>query len=261
MKIKQEAKLVKVKEDLTGKTFGKLIVLHQAEDYVDPKGVHRAQWLCQCSCPDNKQVVVAGTKLKSGYTTSCGCARKECAIALFKKTNKYSEKQTDEYGDYYIGWTSNTNKEFYIDANDFELVHKYCWREHISTKTGYCCLVAYNPESKKQIKMHQLVCGKYYDHIDRNPLNNRKHNLRPATAQENMRNKNLSRNNTSGFIGVTWSKTSSKWVSNIQVDGKSISLGSFTDKTDAIRARLAAELRYFGEFAPQRHLFKEYEIE
>ena len=253
--------MVKVKEDLTGKIFGKLMVLRQAEDYIDPKGVHRAQWLCQCSCPDSKQVVVVGAKLKSGHSTSCGCARKECAIALFKKTNKYSKKQTDEYGDYYVGWTSNTNKEFYIDASDFELVCKYCWREHISAKTGYRCLVTYNPETKKQIKMHQLVCGKYYDHIDRNPLNNRKHNLRPATAQENIRNRNLSRNNTSGFIGVTWGKTSSKWVSNIQVDGKNISLGSFADKTDAIRVRLAAELKYFGEFAPQRHLFEEYEIE
>jgi hypothetical protein len=31
-------------------------------------------------------------------------------------------------------------------------------------------------------------------------------------------------------------------------------------KEDAIKARLAAELKYYGDFAPQRHLFKEYNI-
>lgn len=39
-------------------------------------------------------------------------------------------------------------------------------------------------------------------------------------------------------------------------------LGKFTEKEEAIRTRLKAELKYFGnEFAPQRHLFKKYGIE
>lgn len=253
--------MVKVKEDLTGKQFGKLTVVQQAEDYIDPKGVHRAQWLCQCNCPDAKQVVVLGSKLKSGHTTSCGCARKECATTLFKKENQYSKKLTDEYGDYYIGYASNTNQQFYIDADDFEQARKYCWREHISAKTGYHSLVAYNPESKKQIKMHQLVCGKYYDHIDRNPLNNRKYNLRPATPQENARNHNVSKRNLYGVIGITWDKSRNKWKPHIQVNGKNINLGYFIEKDDAIKTRLEAELKYFGEFVPQQHLFKQYGIE
>lgn len=38
-------------------------------------------------------------------------------------------------------------------------------------------------------------------------------------------------------------------------------LSRFVNKEDAIRARLRAERQYFGEFAPQRHLFEEYGIE
>lgn len=37
-------------------------------------------------------------------------------------------------------------------------------------------------------------------------------------------------------------------------------LGSFSDKEDAIKARLQAEAKYFKKFAPQRHLFKQYGI-
>ena len=46
--------MVKVREDLTGRTFGKLIVLHQVEDYITPKGKHYARWLCECSCAEKK---------------------------------------------------------------------------------------------------------------------------------------------------------------------------------------------------------------
>ena len=45
------------------------------------------------------------------------------------------------------------------------------------------------------------------------------------------------------------------------INGKNIHLGVFEDKEDAIKERLNAEVKYFGEFAPQTHLFKEYGIE
>lgn len=44
------------------------------------------------------------------------------------------------------------------------------------------------------------------------------------------------------------------------VENKEIYLGTFTLKEDATKARLAAEAKYFGEFAPQKHLFEEYGI-
>ena len=39
--------MMKVKDDLTKRKFGKLTVLKQVEDYVSPNGVHISRWLCE----------------------------------------------------------------------------------------------------------------------------------------------------------------------------------------------------------------------
>ena len=108
--------------------------------------------------------------------------------------------------------------------------------------------------------MHVLLGFPWYDHADRNELNNRKYNLRKASNQENARNHNKQSNNSSGFIGVCFSTTANKWMSYIMIDKKNIYLGYFINKEEAVKARLQAEAKYFKEFAPQRHLFKQYGI-
>ena len=49
-------------------------------------------------------------------------------------------------------------------------------------------------------------------------------------------------------------------MARIVLNKKDIYLGRYSNKEDAIKARLEAEIKYFGEFAPQRHLFKQYGI-
>ncbi len=175
-------------------------------------------------------------------------------MAFEKKTNKY-----DLSGEYGIGWTSNTNEEFYFDLEDYDKIKDYCWRKYIQPD-GHCSLRTRDRITGKNIMMHGLVFGKYCDHINRNTLDNRKKNLRQATYKENARNGSLAKNNTSGITGVTWNDRDGKWQARIGVDYKSVSLGYFLDKEDAIKARLKAEKEYFGEFAPQQHLFEQYKI-
>ena len=68
--------MVKVKKDLTGQKFGRLTVIRQAEDYVNPNtGKHSAKWECQCECGNIK--VVVRNDLCSGKTLSCGCLNKD----------------------------------------------------------------------------------------------------------------------------------------------------------------------------------------
>ena len=163
-------------------------------------------------------------------------------------------------GKYGIGWTNNTNKEFYFDLEDYDLIKDYCWCEDIGSN-GYSSIRAKIPNTTKNTIMAWLIMGeKFYDHINRNPFDNRKNNLRKATLCENARNHDISKRNTSGFIGVVWSKTNNKWRSRITVNGQRITLGFFENKEDAIVARLQAEFKYYGEFAPQRHLFEQYKI-
>lgn len=95
-----------------------------------------------------------------------------------------------------------------------------------------------------------LKTGRYpileIDHQDGDTYNNRWENLRPATSQENGRNRGIHRSNTSGVKGVDLHD--GRWRARIIVDYKQIHLGSFLRFEDAVRVRSAAESRYFGNF-------------
>lgn len=255
-----------IKIDMTGWKMwehgvpdSRLIVIERAEDYINPTtGVRSARWLCECSCSEHNRIVVIGTSLRNGNTKSCGCFHKITAAQNGKETQKLNVY--DLSGEYGIGWTSNTNKEFYFDLEDYDKIKDYCWGEHILS-SGYSALETRIPGAKTNTRMQWLIVGKGYDHKDRNPLNNRKNNLREATAADNAHNASKRKDNTSGFIGVSWSKSQCLWMSYININHKRINLGKFIALYDAIVARLKAELKYFGpEFAPQRHLFHEYKI-
>ena len=79
------------------------------------------------------------------------------------------------------------------------------------------------------------------DHIDRDKSNNKIDNLRHATRQCNIRNTGLRCTNTSGIKGACWDKQQDKWRAQITVNNKQHHLGYFTDFTEAVCTRLAAE--------------------
>ena len=116
--------------------------------------------------------------------------------------------------------------------------------------------------------LHRFIMGlgrteednRIVDHINRNKLDNRKCNLRISDKTGNNRNVGLQKNNKSGITGVRWDKQTNKWKAEITVNYKNIYLGIFDSKEDAIKRRLIAEKKYFGEYAPQQHLFNEYDI-
>ena len=56
--------------DLTGKRFGRLIVLKRVENKKSSSD-QKSQWLCKCDC--GKTTVKLGTRLRNGYVKSCGC--------------------------------------------------------------------------------------------------------------------------------------------------------------------------------------------
>lgn len=242
----------KTKQDLTGMVFGRLVVLHQIEDYVEPNGTHRDKWLCECTCERHTLKEVLGKNLrKPNGTKSCGCSQ----IGAHRKYNQYEEKDG-----YVVGFTSNTNEEFFFDLFNYELVKQYCWYAH-TYDDGYRRIEARDNKTNTVISMAQLFGCKGYDHCNRNTFDNRMQNLRPATFAENARNMSIAKNNSSGIIGVGWNKEMQQWHVRIGVNYDSIELGFFTNKEDAIIARLYAELKYYGlEFSPQRHLFEKYGI-
>lgn len=248
--------MLKVRNDLTGKTFGRLKVIERAEDYHTPKGEPRAQYLCECSCENHTQIIVRADHLRSGNTKSCGCLSFETKQKIAKEKKKLNKYNL--LGDYGIGYFYNSDKEFYFDLEDYDKIKDYRW---YLNNNGYALAWV----GDKQQTLHSLIMGqekgKEIDHKDRNRLNNRKENLRFTTHRNNSRNTKLPINNNSGFIGVSFDKKRNKWIASLYIDRKQVYNERFINKEDAVKARLKAELEYYGiDYAPQRHLFKEYGI-
>lgn len=246
---------------IEGKRFGKLTVLKRVEDYINPKnGNHLSQWLCLCDC--GNELVVCGNRLTTGNVKSCGCLRLEHNHELGKH-NSILFKQHNTYdlsGEYGIGYT-NKGEEFYFDLEDYDKIKDICW---LINKDGYVVGADRRFSLKKNMRMHRVVMGVsdpkiFIDHIEtKNKNDNRKQNLRIATPQQNNFNRSVSKNNTSGVTGVTWSKSNSKWHAHIKINNKTINLGYYINKNDAIEARKQGEIEYFGEFRYNDKIYKNF---
>ncbi len=242
------------REDLTGRVFGKLTVKYL--DHVDSR--KQPYWFCICECTNEK--IARGGELKNGTFTSC----KECGRKRGSDKRKISNRKYNVFekkDDYYIGYTTK-NEEFYFDIDDFDKVSQYCW---FKIKRGYIVTNTNINGKKKRLKLHHLIMNnqKGVDHIKPNKIDNRKSNLQICTQQNNLIKKSIQRNNTSGIIGISWDKRKCYYHTYITIDGKRKNLGYFNHNEfeKAIICRLKAEKEYFKEFAPQKHLFKQYGIE
>lgn len=133
-----------------------------------------------------------------------------------------------------------------VDDEDFDLVAAYKWRV---CGSGY----AFRTHKKKSIFMHHMILdapgGYLRDHINGDRLDNRRSNLRLATALQNSANAKRRSDNTSGFKGVYWNKQIRRWKVQIRDGAKRIHLGYFHDVMDAARAYDAKAKEFFGEFA------------
>lgn len=91
--------------------------------------------------------------------------------------------------------------------------------------------------------------GKVIDHINGDNADNRLVNLRACEHAQNIQNHKLSANNTSGVSGVYKNNRRGGWDADIQVRGQKFYLGTHSKFEEAVAARKAAEVEYFGEYA------------
>lgn len=232
------------KVDLTGKKFGRLTVIKKHSVV----GNGETMWLCKCDC-GNDYVIVSRGNLKSGNVKSCGCLHKEIVSKSKKKYNKY-----DLSGEYGIGWTFNTNAEFYFDLEDYDKIKDYCWLEN---DQGY--IIARDKNRKSPIRQHRLILNVLdvdidIDHVNNNKKDNRKMNLRFTNKQTNGINRGKNKNNKLGVKGVSFKN--GKYYARIMKDGKTYYLGVFDNLDDAINARKEKEIELFGDFAFKGDLYE-----
>ncbi len=127
----------------------------------------------------------------------------------------------------------------YVDAADYEWLSRYKWQLY---GYGY----AARNENGKTIFMHreimQAPAGMVVDHIDGNPQNCYRANLRVCTQAENVRNTIKRTGTSSRFKGV--SRKRGKWRATIRFGGMPVEIAYLDDEVEAARAydRKAVEL-------------------
>lgn len=225
--------------DRTGLVYGRLKVIYRT--YNDKHD--EAQWVCKCDC--GNYGVFRANHLQTGKTLSCGCLQKE---QVFKSRHKINEYLL--FDDYGIGYTSNTNKEFYFDIEDYDLIKDYCWFEN---DQGYILSKTFCEGNKPAIRMHRFIMNptkeQLIDHKDLNKANNRKYNLRIANKQTNGINRPCNKNNKLGVKGVSLNSDNKTYSARIVYNNKEYYLGSFETLEKAKQVRLEAEKELYKEFA------------
>ncbi len=91
--------------------------------------------------------------------------------------------------------------------------------------------------------VYSIWPSKIIDHKDTIRHHNWIDNLRDISNEENTHNtKRPSKNNTTGFLGVCFDKSRSKFISHIQVAGKNKYLGRFETAQEASSVYLQAKI-------------------
>ena len=114
--------------------------------------------------------------------------------------------------------------------------------------------------NKTKVLAHHLawlwMTGKWpsneIDHKNRIRDDNRFENLREATRSQNSMNGTRRKTNKSGKVGVFFHERDQKWCANLMLNYKTVFSGSFDTFEEAVTARRAAEIKYFGEFASEQ---------
>ena len=201
-------------------------------------------FLCLCDCGTEK--VISLSHLRSGHTTSCGCYNRSQAshrrmkFDLPKGYSAVIDRKVPEfsvwlnivtrcYNSNHIGWEYYGGKGVGMSSEWLQEDGRgfYRFYEDMGPRPDNCRIDRIDPT-------------KGYS----------KDNCRWVSLSVSSFNKGKSRKNTSGVTGVKWKKGLDKWVATIGKDCKRINLGCFDIFEEAVSARKAAELLYFGEHSP-----------
>jgi hypothetical protein len=141
---------------------------------------------------------------------------------VYAKIDGYDNYHVSNYGNVINSITGRILKA--NNVNDYLQIRLYKDGKGKNYKIHRLVGIAYihNPENKE-----------FIDHIDNIKSNNNISNLRWTTNQENQFNALKRKNTSSIYKGVSYKKSSNKFVARIRIDGKQKYLGYFEDELEA----------------------------
>jgi hypothetical protein len=151
------------------------------------------------------------------------------------------------------GYIETSKGTVIIDAEDFPLLKGMS----IEIKeTGHVRIRPNNKGCRQYL--HRAImrqCGDaVVDHINGNPLDNRKANLRVCTVQEKARNRKKRANTISRYKGVCFMRSqkgenAKRWRAYTRINGKRLWFGYYATEEEAAMAYNIKARELFGEFA------------
>jgi hypothetical protein len=140
-----------------------------------------------------------------------------------------------------------------VDDQDYPTLSAYRWFLLKASHLSYAITSTKVDGKRGTALMHRLIMsppkGTFIDHINRNGLDNRRENLRPASPSENIHNCRRYVTSKSRFKGVRTNPKDGKYEARLKVNGKRIWLGRYISDVDAAIAYDLAAIRFFGEYA------------
>lgn len=140
-----------------------------------------------------------------------------------------------------------------VDVEDYDWLSQYKW---YCTVGGYAARSQYHKETggQSRVLMHRELCyapeGMVVDHINRDPLDNRRANLRAATQKQNIWNRSLPKSaGWTRYHGIRWDKNRRAWQVRLTVNGRRESFGYYKDEREAARAYDRVAKKYRGQYA------------
>lgn len=201
--------------------FGKLTVLEKVDS-----SKKATLWKCRCSC--GRETIVQLGNLRNGHTKSCG----KCNTIIVH--NGFME------------CVVKNGSSFFFDAEDLPTVEARTWTVDAN---GY----VRGTRNDRSIRFHRFIMGakdgEVVDHINCNPRDCRKRNLRLVSQHQNSMNHSLNRNSTIGFKGVCFDKKEKKYMAHIHPNRSMKFLGYYDSPIEAALAYDKAASFYFGEYA------------
>lgn len=208
------------KLDVTGERYGRLVGVKTTASHNG-----HTLWLWQCDCGNKKKIPLVNVRM--GYTKSCGCLNLErvtkhglskhwlystyCGIK--GRCNNTNYKRYKDYGGRGVKCSFQSFQEFYLYVTKLE---------------------NYNKVKEQGLTINRI----------NNDGNYEKGNLEWSTQSKQEANKRLSKNNTSGYEGVSFCKRNSRWYAMLAVKGRNPYIGCYKTKDEAIGARKKAEQKY-----------------